>query len=36
VLADLAAQDAPAFASIIEVAKKALSAKPAATLAKAA
>ncbi len=35
-LADIAAQDAPAFAAIIEVARKALSAKPAATLAKAA
>src|SRR4051794_5840816 len=35
ILADLAAQDAPAFASIVEIAKKALSAKPAATLAKA-
>jgi len=35
VLADIAAQDAAAFASIVEVAKKALSAKPAATLAKA-
>src|SRR3954471_14168639 len=36
VLADIAAQDAPAFAAIVEVAKKALAAKPAATLAKAA
>ncbi len=35
VLADIAAQDATAFAAIVEVAKKALSAKPAATLAKA-
>jgi large subunit ribosomal protein L20 len=35
VLADIAAQDAAAFASIVEVAKKALSAKPTATLAKA-
>jgi large subunit ribosomal protein L20 len=35
ILADIAAQDAPAFASLVEVAKKALSAKPAATLAKA-
>ena len=35
VLADLAAQDAAAFASIIEVAKQALKNKPAATLAKA-
>jgi large subunit ribosomal protein L20 len=35
VLADIAAQDAPAFAAIVEVAKKALQAKPAATLAKA-
>jgi len=35
VLADLAAQDAAAFASIIEVAKLALKNKPAATLAKA-
>jgi large subunit ribosomal protein L20 len=34
VLADIAAQDAAAFASIVEVAKKALGAKPAATLAK--
>ena len=34
-LSDIAAQDAPAFAAIIDVAKKALSAKPAATLAKA-
>ncbi len=35
VLADVAAQDAAAFASIIEVAKNALKAKPAASLAKA-
>jgi large subunit ribosomal protein L20 len=35
VLADIAAQDAAAFAAIIEVARKALSAKPAATMAKA-
>ncbi len=35
ILSDLAAQDAPAFAALVEVAKKALSAKPAATLAKA-
>ena len=35
ILADLAAQDAAAFASLVEVARKALSAKPAATLAKA-
>lgn len=35
VLADIAAQDAAGFAAIVEVAKKALSAKPAATLAKA-
>lgn len=35
VLADIAAQDAPAFAAIIEVAKAALKNKPAATLAKA-
>ena len=35
ILADLAAQDATAFASIIEVAKQALKNKPAATLAKA-
>jgi len=34
VLADLAAQDAAAFAEIVNVARKALSAKPAATLAK--
>jgi large subunit ribosomal protein L20 len=36
ILADIAAQDAAAFAEIVNVAKKALSAKPAATLAKAA
>ena len=36
VLADIAAQDAPAFAAIVEVAKGALKNKPAATLAKAA
>ena len=35
ILADIAAQDAPAFAQIVEVAKSALKAKPAATLAKA-
>jgi large subunit ribosomal protein L20 len=35
VLADIAAQDAAAFAAIIEVAKAALKNKPAATLAKA-
>ncbi len=35
VLSDIAAQDAAGFAEIINVAKKALSAKPAATLAKA-
>lgn len=35
ILSDLAAQDAPAFAALVEVARKALSAKPAATLAKA-
>ena len=35
ILSDLAAQDAPAFASIVEVAKNALKNKPAATLAKA-
>ena len=34
VLADLAAQDAPAFAELVNVAKNALKAKPAATLAK--
>jgi len=34
-LADIAAQDGAAFAQIIEVAKNALKAKPAATLAKA-
>jgi len=35
ILADIAAQDAPAFAAIVESAKSALKAKPAATLAKA-
>jgi large subunit ribosomal protein L20 len=35
VLADLAATDAPAFGEIINTAKTALKAKPAATLAKA-
>jgi len=35
VLSDIAAQDAPAFAAIVEVAKNALKNKPAATLAKA-
>lgn len=35
VLADIAAQDAQTFASIVETAKKALSSKPAASLAKA-
>jgi large subunit ribosomal protein L20 len=35
ILADLAAQDAAAFTALVDVAKKALSAKPAATLAKA-
>ncbi len=35
ILADIAAQDAPAFAQIVDVAKSALKAKPAATLAKA-
>ena len=35
VLSDLAAQDAPAFAAIVEVAKNALKNKPTATLAKA-
>lgn len=35
VLADVAAQDSAAFASIIDVAKKALKDKPAASLAKA-
>jgi len=35
VLADLAATDAVAFAELVNVAKKALKAKPAATLAKA-
>jgi large subunit ribosomal protein L20 len=36
VLADIAAQDAPAFAAIIGIAKGALKNKPTATLAKAA
>ena len=35
VLADLAATDAAAFTAVVEVAKNALKAKPAATLAKA-
>jgi large subunit ribosomal protein L20 len=35
VLSDIAAQDAPAFAAIVEVARNALKNKPAATLAKA-
>jgi large subunit ribosomal protein L20 len=35
ILADIAAQDAPAFAQLVEVARNALKAKPAATLAKA-
>jgi len=35
ILADIAAQDAAGFAQIVEVAKNALKAKPAATLAKA-
>jgi large subunit ribosomal protein L20 len=35
VLSDIAAQDAPAFAAIVEVAKKALKNKPLATLEKA-
>ena len=35
ILADIAAQDAAAFAELINVARKALKAKPAATLAKA-
>ena len=35
ILSDLAAQDAPAFAAIVEVAKNTLKNKPAATLAKA-
>jgi large subunit ribosomal protein L20 len=35
VLADLAAQDAAAFAELVNVAKAALKNKPAATLAKA-
>jgi len=36
ILADIAAQDAPAFAELVKVAQTALKAKPAATLAKAA
>jgi large subunit ribosomal protein L20 len=35
IIADLAATDAAAFAKLVEIAKKALKAKPAATLAKA-
>jgi large subunit ribosomal protein L20 len=35
ILADIAAQDAAGFAEIVNVAKKALKSKPAATLAKA-
>jgi large subunit ribosomal protein L20 len=35
VIADLAATDAAAFAKLVDIAKKALKAKPAATLAKA-
>ena len=35
ILADIAAQDTAAFAQLVEVAKNALKAKPAATLAKA-
>ena len=35
VLADLAATDTTAFAEVVNIAKKALKAKPAATLAKA-
>jgi large subunit ribosomal protein L20 len=35
ILADIAAQDAAAFSELVNVAKKALKAKPAATLAKA-
>ena len=35
ILADIAAQDTAAFAHLVEVAKNALKAKPAATLAKA-
>ena len=35
VLADIAAQDAPAFAALVEVARNALKNKPTATLAKA-
>jgi len=35
ILADIAAQDAPAFAELVKVAQNALKAKPAATLAKA-
>ncbi len=35
VISDLAATDAPAFAELVKIARTALSAKPAATLAKA-
>ncbi len=35
ILADIAAQDGPAFAELVKVAQNALKAKPAATLAKA-
>ncbi len=35
ILSDIAAQDAPAFAELVNLAKAALKAKPAATLAKA-
>jgi large subunit ribosomal protein L20 len=35
VIADLAATDAAAFSKLVEISKKALKAKPAATLAKA-
>jgi len=35
VISDLAATDAPAFAALVKIARTALSAKPAATLAKA-
>jgi large subunit ribosomal protein L20 len=35
ILSDIAAQDAPAFAELVNLAKTALKAKPAATLAKA-
>jgi large subunit ribosomal protein L20 len=34
ILADIAAQDAPAFAEIVKIAQNALKSKPAATLAK--